>query len=177
MEKLMRSIEKELREVGEQGITSSNLDSTSKLVDMYKDLKEAEGGGQYGMRYRENYNYGENYNRGGYSEGYNDGNWTARGDYNERGYGRPYSNYEGRGGYGGYDGRMRDHLNRISEGAEMYEYGRDRYQHGGSEGGMIEGLEKMMYALCMFVESTMEFAQSPQEKEVIRKHISKIRNM
>ena len=39
------------------------------------------------------------------------------------------------------------------------------------------GLEKLMYALCMFVESTMEFAESPREKEIIRKHIDKLRSM
>ena len=75
------------------------------------------------------------------------------------------------------DNRMRDHLNRIYEGAEMYEYGRDRYQHGGNEERIYDGLEKLMYALCMFVESTMEFAETPQEKEIIRKHIQKLQKM
>lgn len=175
MDKLIKQIEKELKEVGEQGLTSANLDSTSKLVDMYKDLKEADGGQMYGMPYREG-----GYNEGGYSArgGYNDGNWTARGDYGNQGnYNRQYSNGYGARRYNGYDSRMRDHIDRISEGAEMYEYGRDRYQHGGSEDRLTDGLEKMMYAICMFVESTMEFAQTPQEKEIIRKHVQKIRNM
>lgn len=30
---------------------------------------------------------------------------------------------------------------------------------------------------CMFVESTMEFAETPQEKEIIRKHIQKLQKM
>lgn len=79
--------------------------------------------------------------------------------------------------YTGNDNRMREHLNRIYEGAEMYEYGRDRYQHGGNEERIYDGLEKLMYALCMFVESTMEFAETPQEKEIIRKHIQKLQKM
>ena len=89
--------------------------------------------------------------------------------YNEYGndYGRQYRT--GGGGYSGNDSRIREHMNRIMEGAEQYEYGRERYQHGGSEERILDGLEKLMYSICMFVESTYEFAQSPQEKEIIRK--------
>lgn len=171
MEKLRELIEKELKMVEEKGLTAANLESTSKLIDMYKDLEEVAGEkyGMYGYRdpdYRPN--YGDNYNM---RQSYD------RDDYKKR-YDRQYmdgGNYN-RGYYGGYDSRMRNHIDRISEGAEMYEYGRDKYQHGGSESGMVDGLEKLMYALCTFVESTMDFAQSPQEKEIIRKHVNKIRN-
>ena len=54
IEKLMENIKKELKEVGEKGLTNANLESTSKLVDMLKDLKEIESEGQ------------EEYRRGGY---------------------------------------------------------------------------------------------------------------
>ena len=191
IEKLMENIKKELKEVGEKGLTNANLESTSKLVDMLKDLKEIQSEGQeggeyhrggYGMNdYRMNgYGAMDGYGNRGYdARGYNEGGNGARG-YNERGYGgdREYD-YMIRGsrGYNGNDSRMRDHIGRISEGAEMYEYGRDRYQHGGSTERMEEGLEKLMYALCMFIESTMEFAQSPKEKEIIRKHVQKLRAM
>ena len=184
IEKLMENIKKELKEVGEKGLTNANLESTSKLVDMLKDLKEIQGEG------KEEYHrggYGMNdYRMGGYGtmDGYGNRGYDARG-YNESGYGaRSYMgdkeyDYVIRGsrGYNGSDSRMRDHISRISDGAEMYEYGRDRYQHGGSTERMEEGLEKLMYALCMFVESTMEFAQSPKEKEIIRKHVQKLRAM
>ena len=183
-EKLMENIKKELKEVGEKGLTNANLESTSKLVDMLKDLKEIESEGQeeyrrggYGMNdYRMN-NYGAMDGYG--NRGYDERSYNERG-YNERSYmGDKEYDYVIRGsrGYNGSDPRMRDHIYRISEGAEMYEYGRDRYQHGGSTERMEEGLEKLMYALCMFVESTMEFAQSPKEKEIIRKHIQKMRAM
>lgn len=187
MDKLIKLIEKELKEVGENGLTSANLETTSKLVDMYKDLKETEGG-SYGMPYREG-GYSMPYGEGGYREegyregggGYSEGSgggYSARGGYSNGGnYNRQYSGNYGARRYNGYDQRMRDHINRISEGAEMYEYGRERYQHGGSDDRLTDGLEKMMYAICMFVESTMEFAETPQEKEIIRKHLQKIRNM
>lgn len=181
-EKLLENVKKELKEIGEQGLNVNNLETVGKLADIYKDLKEAEGG-SYGMPYREGGSYQEKgYNMPIYNtriyrdEGYQEGG------YNE--YGRRYmggerggSSGSSGGGYNGYDPRMRDHMNRIMEGAEQYEYGRDRYQHGGSQERVIDGLEKLMYALCMFIESTMEFAQSPQEKEIIRKHIHKIKSI
>jgi hypothetical protein len=42
---------------------------------------------------------------------------------------------------------------------------------------MHEGLDRLMYGICMLVESTMDFAETPQEKEIIRKHIQKIKNV
>ena len=177
-EKLLENVKKELKEIGEQGLTANNLDMVSKLADIYKDLKEAEGGSHGTYR---------GYNEGGYNaRGYSEGGYNARG-YSENGYnaggynneyGRQYMNSGGGRSYNGYDPRMKDHISRIMEGAEQYEYGRDRYMHGGSSSErMADGLEKLMYAICMFVESTMEFAQSPQEKEIIRKHLHKMKSL
>lgn len=49
--------------------------------------------------------------------------------------------------------------------------------NGGDSERMYDGLEKLMYAICMFIESTMDFAESPEEKEIIRKHIQKLKNI
>ena len=185
---LKELVKKELKEVGTKGLSSSNLESTYKLADILKDLMEIESegkemmsqGGNYGMpRYMMEPMYG---NQGGYgARGYNEGGYGAgyneRGGYNEGGYGARGSG-GGRGrSYNGYDDRMRDRIDRMIDGAEMYEYGRDRYQHGGSHEAMEEGLEKMMYAVCMLIETAMDAAQSPKEKEIIRKHIQKIRSL
>ena len=48
---------------------------------------------------------------------------------------------------------------------------------GGTQERMNEGLEKLMYATCVFIESMMDFAETPEEKEIIRRHIHKIKNM
>lgn len=171
---------KELKEVGNKGLTSSNLESTYKLIDILKDLVEVESegqkmhqSGQYGgaQMYNQNGYGARGYNEGGYNErsyneGYNNGSYM--GDYSARGNGRSYN---------GYDNRMKDRINRVIDGAEMYEYGRDRYQHGGSHEAMEEGLEKMMYAICMLVETAMDAAQSPKEKEIVRKHIQKLHTL
>jgi hypothetical protein len=34
-----------------------------------------------------------------------------------------------------------------------------------------------MYGVCMFVETAMNFAETPEEKEVVRKHIRKLEHM
>ena len=175
MEKLIENVKKELTEIGNKGLTAANLETASKLADMLKDLQEA---GMEGGKYMDSYmggmsNMGRERPRGLIAYG-NDGYNTP---YMDNGYGRGYMDGGYNRGYNGMDSRMRDHVERIREGAEMYEYGRERYQHGGSNDRMVDGLEKLMYAVCMFIESTMDFAQSPQEKEVIRKHIQKIRNI
>lgn len=179
MDKLKELIKKELKEVGEKGLSASNLESTSKLIDMLKDIGEIESEGRgemaYGMRMMPPDMYG---NRGGYNErGYNERSYNESG----RGYGNGsymIGEYGARGrSYNGYDNRMRDRIDRVIDGAEMYEYGRDRYQHGGSHEAMEEGLEKMMYAICMLVETAMDAAQSPREKEIVRKHIQKLHSI
>lgn len=183
---LKELVKKELKEVGNKGLSSSNLESTSKLVDILKDLEEVESGERENMMQYNNYGMPPYMNGGMYGEpggynnrGYNERGYGARG-YNEGGYNERSYNERGSGGgrsYNGYDNRMRDRIDRVIDGAEMYEYGRDRYQHGGSHEAMEEGLEKMMYAVCMLVETAMDAAQSPKEKEIIRKHIQKIRSL
>ena len=41
MHKLLEKVEKELDNIAEKGITNSNLDTTYKLIDIYKDIKES----------------------------------------------------------------------------------------------------------------------------------------
>lgn len=172
MEKLQEMVKKELTEIESKGINASNLEIVDKLVDIYKDLEEVkkikEGGNEMPdyNRYRDGsygYNYRDGYNDGGYREG-------GYGEYGRRGV--PGS---GRGRYS--NTRMRENMERMMDGMDQYEYGRERYMHGGDEGRVMEGLEKLMYAMCMFVESAMDFAETPQEKEIIRKHIRKIGNI
>lgn len=173
MEKLKQAVDKELREMAEQGISAANLEMIEKLSEIKKNLAEAESESQggYGMpRYREGYSDYRDYRDGGYGR---------RGNFRDGGYDE-YNDYgrgSGRGTiirYGGYDQRMRDHMDRIMDGAESYEYGRDRYMHGGDEARLQDGIEKLMYAICMFIESTMEFAETPHEKETIRRHLQKL---
>jgi hypothetical protein len=180
MDKLIEKIEKELKVFEEQGITSSNLGTIGELADVYKDLLEAEekkkGRGEYGMRYpREG-------SRNVYMHIY-----RGRGDYEYNG--RMYGNEYMDDGYGRMNGRgggsyrhnpmehLFDKLNRILEHMEEYIDGKDRYHAGAHQGHMAEGLEKTMYAVCTLVESLMDSAETAEEKEIIRKHIEKIKNI
>lgn len=182
MEKLLEQVKKELTEIENKGINASNLELVDKLVDIYKDLDEIKKNEEGGRpmeeysRYRESGGgyrdgYRDGYNDGGYREGgYSAGDSYREGGYSE--YGRRGVPGSGRSRYN--NTRMRDHMDRMMDGMDQYEYGKERYMHGGDEGRVIEGLEKLMYAMCMFVESAMDFAETPQEKEIIRKHIQKI---
>lgn len=177
MDKILHQVNKELKEIAEQGISSNNLEILDKLVDIKKDIYEIEdmeeGGGEKNMRYAHDgreYDYIIRGSRNRYPEG----GYMRNGirTYGE-GYGYP------RGGNYGYrnDERVRHHLDRIMEGADEYQYGKNKYMDGSDSRRMEDGLEKLMYAVCVFVESMYEFAETPEEKEIISKHIQKMKGM
>lgn len=151
METLMRKVKKELDIIAEKGLTSSNLETTNKLVDIYKDLKEI----------CEINERGEN------------GMYEARGRY------RDYDNYDRRGdrNYGHYplDERTERYFTRMREGMENYDAGRSRYRDGGSNERMVEGIEMTMGAIVNFIESLMDIAETSQEKEIVRKYVDRIK--
>ena len=175
MEKLLKNVQKEIEQISEQGISSGNLETLSKLIDIEKDIyevkekeqEEREGGKSMMYGNYMDYNYGARGRDGRYMDGY----YPIRDRYDDR-YGR-------RGNYRGpeHDNRIYQHLDRMMEGADEYQYGRNRYMDGGTQERMNEGLEKLMYATCVFIESMMDFAETPEEKEIIRRHINKIKNM
>lgn len=179
MHKLLENAKKELKQIEETGLNAGNLDNAYKLADIAKNICKMQKmeEGEEKMRGRYNDGYGDG--RGGYRDGgYNDGGY---GNYSDGSYGRRGVPGSGRGRGGRYRGeedeRWNEHLDRIMDGADMYQYGRSRYRDGGDDSRMYEGLEKLMGAICMFIESTMDFAESPEEKEIIRKHIQKLKSM
>lgn len=162
MDKLIEHVKKELTEIEEKGMNANNLDLLSKLTEIYKDLQEIKQLEEGGTNMNGYDGYG---NRGEYRDmDYRDGSYN---NYME-------SSYRRRGGSGRYSNRMRENMNYMMDGMDQYEYSKERYQHGGDESRIFDGLEKLMYSLCMFVESAMDFAETPQEREIIRKHIQKI---
>lgn len=177
MEKFKEMVKKELKTFEEQGLTSSNIGTVSTLVDILKDLGEIEeeNRGEYGMRYpREG-------TRSMYMPIYRErGNY----EYNDRMYGNYMDGYDNRGNGGG-SGSYRhspmeylfEKMNRICEHIEEYIEGKDRYHAGAHPAHMTEGLEKTMYAVCTLIESLMDSAETPEEKETVRKHIEKIKNI
>lgn len=161
MKELQKKVRKELDNIAEKGITSSNLEATNKLVDIYKDIleiceKEDGGDEMYGARgrYREYDDY-DTYNaRGG-----------RGGSYNDR-----YNHYP-------LDDRIERYFIRMREGMENYDAGRSRYRDGGSNERMVEGIEMTMGAIVNFVESLMDIAETSQEKEIVRKYVDRIKKI
>lgn len=143
MQELLHNVKKELETIGDKGLTSSNLDTAYKLIDIYKDIKEAEyydncSNSSYGTVYRGGDRYNESY---------------------------PISERDER------------YINRIKEGVHNYNEGRNRYRDGGSKERMIDGVDMAMGALVNFVEYMMDNVETAQEKEVVRKHIDKLKKL
>ena len=155
MNELLKSkVQKELDNIAEKGLTSSNLETTYKLVDIYKDLCEIDGGGETKM-YNDRY-----YDK--YDERYSGRYGTDR--YNERN-GRTYND------------KIERHLDHMRDGYETYDAGRRRYMDGGSNERMLEGVEMAMSAVTKFIEFFMDNAEGQQEKEIVRKYINRMKNV
>lgn len=154
MDILLKRVKKELDTIADKGITSSNLETTNKLVDIYKDIKE--------ICSMEEDTYDARGNRSGGSR--------SSGRYNDNDYNARYNHYP-------LDERTERYFTRIREGMEDYNEGKNRYRDGGSDARMIDGIEMTMGAIVNFIESLMDIAESSQEKEVVRRYINKIRNV
>lgn len=154
-------------------LNGDELDVLYKLVDIDKDLENIDYWNVkkevMKMRYG---NYGE-YSDGGYSDG----------GYSE---GR-YGNYGRRGVPG--TGRGRYRARSYSEGEEMLEdmkdsYGaysesRDAYSRGNYGAGedSMKALEDTMELFTEFAQKMIQEVESPEAKQIIKKHLRKISQM
>lgn len=98
-----------------------------------------------------------------------------------------YGNYNGYGNYGeeygrrGVDSRYRgeSYMDGMRGSYRNYEEARNEYNrgnYGAKEDGLKE-LEYMMHAAMKFIKMVKEEATSPEEQEIVRKHIMKISEM
>lgn len=163
-EQLSEKVEEQLKKVVEQGITSSNIDYTYKLVDIHKDLANEKylekKGEMIEMRYNE---YNEGYGRRGVP-----GTGRYRGDYGRRGV--PGS---GRGRYRGEDAMME-----MQEAYEEYNEAYSETMNGnyGAEGGMVKSAEGIMRSVTEIVKELAE-ADVPEVMHVIQKYTKKMSEM
>ena len=189
MEKLCKVIEQELEKIAEKGLTTSNLETAYKLVDMYKDIKNTE----YWETKGEYYDTVLMEMQGGYSEG----NYSMmEDDYSMRGRKRDrmgrYSREDGMGGQSYARGGRRDNRGRYSReggysqndgGYSMYDRYMDSKQSYRSNQSM-DGKQRLMDSLEEymddFTEKIKEMARDsdfPEEKEMINKFIGKLQNI
>ena len=184
MKKLCELIESELSKIAEKGLTTSNLETAYKLVDMYKDIKNTE----YWETKGEYYDTVLAEMQGGYSErdySMMDDDYAMRGRKRDR-----------MGRYSREDGMMRDGQSMArgrggrSRGYSMNDGGNsmyDRYMDSKMSyrsNQSMDGKQKLMDSLedymDDFTEKIKEMARDsdfPEEKEMINKFIGKLQNI
>ena len=188
MKKLCELIESELSKIAEKGLTTSNLETAYKLVDMYKDLKNTEyweTKGEYYMTVLDEM-------QGGYSENYAmmDDDYSMRGRKRDR-MGR-YSRDDGMGGQSmarGRDGRGgnrgRNQYSReggysMNDGYSMYMDAKQSYRTNQSMDGkqrLMDSLEDYMDDFTEKIKEMHRDADTPEEREMISKFMNKLQNI
>ena len=190
MQNLCKIIEQELGKIAEKGLTTSNLETAYKLVDMYKDIKNTE----YWETKGEYYDYVLMEMQGGYSErdySMMDDDYAMRGRKRDR-MGR-YSREDGMGGQSYARGRGgRDNRGRYSRdggysmndgGYSMYDRFMDAkqsYRANQSMDGkqrLMDSLEEYMDDFTEKIKEMHRDADTPEEREMISKFMGKLQNI
>ena len=184
MKKLCELIESELSKIAEKGLTTSNLETAYKLVDMYKDIKNTE----YWETKGEYYDHVLMEMQGGYSErdySMMDDDYSMRGRKRDRmgrysrddgmmrdeqsmargrgGRGRGYSMNDG--GYSMYDRYMDNKMSYRSN------QSMDRKQK------LMDSLEDYMDDFTEKIKEMHRDADTPEEREMISKFMTKLQNI
>lgn len=179
MEKLCRVIEQELEKIADKGLTTSNIDTAYKLIDMYKDLKNTD----YWETKGEYYDYVLMEMQGGYSENYPmmDDDYPLRGRKRDR-MGR-YSRDDGmrhddrmrRGGRRDYsmDGGMDMMYNRYMDNKQSYRS--DKSPDGKQR--LMDSLEDYMEDFAEKIKEMHRDADTAEERELISKFLGKLQNI
>lgn len=182
MEKLCSIVEEELGKIADKGLNTSNLETTYKLIDIYKDIKNTEywdtkadyymsvldemqgGGSSYAMDPDIGYSGRHRDSRGRFT--HNDGRSYNR----DRGYdGR--SMRRGRG-YAGADGD--DDYDRYMEHKRAYRSGD---KSADCKQRMVDALERHLDALTEEVGEMSRDADCTEERQVLQKYIDKLKRM
>lgn len=162
-DKIKSMIVKELEQFSDVDLTGEELDVLSKLVDIDKDLENIDYWNvkKEVMKMRYN-NYGD-YSEGGYSEGR---------------YGRRGVPGTGRGRYRGHDDGE-DMIEDMRESYSAYSESRSAYNRGNYNAGQdsMEALEDTMRLFTEFAQKMIQEVDSPEAKQIIRKHLRKISQM
>lgn len=184
MKKLCEVIEQELHKIAEKGLTTSNVDTAYKLVDMYKDLKNTE----YWETKGEYYDTVLAEMQGGYS--HNDG-YSMEEDYSMRGRKR-----DRMGRYSREDGMMHDDMSYArgrggrgrgysmnDGGYSMYDRVMDAKQSYRSDKShdskqrLMESLEDYMDDFTEKIKEMHRDAETGDERELISKFLGKLQNI
>lgn len=163
IEKIKNLVTKELEQYSDTDLNAEDIDTLYKLIDINKDLENIDYWNvkKEVMKMRYN-NYGE-YSEGGYSEGR---------------YGRRGVPGTGRGNYRGHDDGE-DMIEDMRESYSAYSESRNAYSRGNYNAGQdsMEALEDTMRLFTEFAQKMVQEVDSPEAKQIIRKHLRKISQM
>lgn len=180
MEKLCNLIRDELDKIADKGLTTSNLETAYKLVDMYKDLKDAEYrcvkkeyyeqemdmDGYSGARRRDS--------MGRYSRA--DGRMMADYDrdssYRGRRSGEHYvrSHYSRTGAMDGYSG---DHYDQYMDSKASYRSSKTPE----CKQRLMDTLEDYMDSFARQMEEMLRDSDCAEERQTISRYLQKIKNL
>lgn len=156
MERLMDTLMRELENISNKGLTTSNLDTAYKIVKMYNKLKEVE--------HWDNES-GNSYNGGSY----NDGSSSRRSHYVRGHYSR--DGYNNGDSYGGYSSG--DSYGQYMDSKRAYRSNRS----GDCKARMMDTLEDYMEDFTRQMEELARDADCQEERETINRYIAKIKQL
>lgn len=175
-------IEDEIRKIADKGLTSSNLETAYKLIDMLKDIKNIEYWACKSRYYSEE--MGDDYDDG-YSGDHMRKYPTGRDSDRTMSRGRRYD-----GGYDDDRSYARGRRRRDSRGRYMREYSgaayddyisaKNQYRQSKDSGCKARMLEMLDEYLTEFSEDLNEMsrdADCQEERQTIQKHMDKLRSM
>ena len=155
MDEMINKIEGYITKKSKQEFHTVDKDELFKVVDIYKDLKEVENMNGYGNSYGRG--YGENV-------GYNA--YNAYNEYNRRGVDSKY--------------RASSYMDGMRGSYEAYEEDRNEFNAGGNYGAKEDGLkdlDSMLHYNYKLIKYIKETATSPEEKEIVKKHFNKAKEL
>ena len=163
-DKIKELVVKELEQFSNTtDLNGEELDVLYKLVDIDKDLENIDYWNVKKEVMKMRYN-----NYGDYSEG----------EYSEGRYGRRGVPGTGRGRYRGHDDGE-DMIEDMRESYSAYSESRNAYGRGnyGAEQESMKALEDTMELFTEFAQKMIQEVDSPEAKQIIKKHLRKISQM
>lgn len=74
-------------------------------------------------------------------------------------------------------GPMKRYFDRLGDEMDTYNMNRGRYRKGDSSIRIEDGIDMVMDAIHKMVECLYDYAETAQEKEIVRKHIDKMKSL
>lgn len=189
LERFCRVVEEEIGKIADKGLNTANLETAYKLIDIYKDMKEAESHkakkeyyemetdmGGYSERKRDSrgrysrddgmmqdsYDNGSSYARG--NHGANRGGYSREGGYSRSGYSND-SGYSMDGGYSGYD--------RYMDSKQSYRSNKSPE----CKQRLMNTLEDYMDSFSKQMEEMLRDSDCAEERTTIKRYLEKIKNL